>query len=322
MHLIPARDTPENRLARLEQQGVSRRSFLKFCAGMAAVLAVPATHTSLISRALAAAPRLPLVWLAFQDCTGDTESFLRSGDPTVTTILLDLVSLDYHETLMAPSGAQAEKSLYDLVAARPGGYVAVVEGSIPTAANGFYCTIGGRSAKSIAQQVCGSAMKTIAVGACAWDGGWPAAAPSPTAAVGVQTAVPGASLINMPGCPINVVNLTAVIVQYLTYGRWPEVDGAKRPKFAYDEEIHDKCERKEHYGNKRFVLAWGDEGHRKGWCLYKMGCKGPETDSNCPSVRWNSGTSWPIAAGHGCIGCTSNRFWDRMTPIYRELADD
>ena len=145
MHLIPSRIVPANRLERLEQQGVSRRDFLKFCAGMAAVLAVPATHTSLISRALAAAPRLPMVWLAFQDCTGDSESFLRSGDPTVTTILLDLVSLDYHETLMAPSGAQAEKSLYDTLATYPGGYVAVVEGSIPTAANGFYCAIGGRS---------------------------------------------------------------------------------------------------------------------------------------------------------------------------------
>jgi hydrogenase small subunit len=263
-----------------------------------------------------------MVWLAFQDCTGDSESFLRSGDPTVTTILLDLVSLDYHETLMAPAGAQAEKSLYDTLAKYAGGYVAVVEGSIPTAANGFYCAIGGRSAQSIAQQVCGSALKTIAVGACAWEGGWPAAAPNPTAAVGVQTAAPGISLINMPGCPINVVNFTAVIVQYLTYGRWPEVDSSGRPKFAYDEEIHDKCERKEHYGNKRFVLAWGDEGHRKGWCLFKMGCKGPETKHNCNSVKWNSATSWPIGAGHGCIGCASSRFWDRMTPFYRELADD
>jgi hydrogenase small subunit len=130
------------------------------------------------------------------------------------------------------------------------------------------------------------------------------------------------SVINMPGCPVNVVNLTAVIVQYLTYGRWPEVDGSGRPKFAYEKEIHEECERREHYGNKRFVLAWGDEGHRKGWCLFKMGCKGPQTRHNCPSVEWNTATSWPIASGHGCIGCAASRFWDRMTPFYRELPGD
>ncbi len=312
-----------SRVERLEQRGVTRRDFLKFCSFMAATLGVAATETARISRALAAAPRLPMVWLALQDCTGDTESFLRAGDPTVTNILLDLVSLDYHETIMASAGHLAERSLQDTLTKYPGGYVAVIEGAIPTALNGFYCAIGGRSARSIVQRVCGSAMKTIAVGACAWEGGWPAATPNPTAATGVKGAFPDVrNLINMPGCPINVVNLSSILVQYLTYGSWPETDGEGRPKFAYDKEIHEKCERKEHYGEGRFVLAWGDEGHRNGWCLKKMGCKGPETKHNCPSVQWNDATSWPIAAGHGCIGCATSRFWDKLTPLYSGSSDD
>jgi hydrogenase small subunit len=261
-----------------------------------------------------------MVWLVFQDCTADTESFLRAGDPTVTTILLDLVSLDYHETIMAPSGAMAEKSLYDTLAKYPGQYVAVIEGSIPTGANGFYCAIGGRSALSIAQQVCGSALKTITVGACAWEGGWPSANPNPTGALGVKDALPGlTNLINLPGCPINVVNLTAIIAQYLTAGLWPDVDSLGRPLFAYGNEVHDLCERRPHFSAGRFVRAWGDEGHRAGWCLYQMGCKGPVTKHNCPSARWNSETSWPVAAGHGCIGCAAPRFWDELTPFYSKL---
>jgi len=135
--------------------------------------------------------------------------------------------------------------------------------------------------------------------------------------------VPGlASLVNLPGCPANVVNLTATIVHFLTFGSWPETDGSGRPHFAYGEEIHEECERHDHYEDERFVLEWGDEGHRQGWCLFRMGCKGPETHHNCPSVRWNDGTSWPIGAGHGCIGCAEARFWDRMSPFYAALEDD
>ena len=167
--------TPD-RTERLEHLGVSRRQFLKFCGLMAATLALPAARAPEIAKALSNAARLPVVWLAFQDCTGDTESFLHSANPTVTSILLDLISLNYHETLMAPSGKMAEKSLKDTLAMYPGQYVAIIEGAVSTAANGFYCAVGGRPATSIIREVCGSAMKTIAIGACAWEGGWSAAA--------------------------------------------------------------------------------------------------------------------------------------------------
>ena len=179
------------------------------------------------------------------------------------------------------------------------------------------------TALSIAREVCGSALATIALGTCAWDGGLAAAAPNPTGATGVRDAVPGlSSLLSLPGCPANVVNLTATLVHFLTFGELPSRDEDGRPRFAYGEEIHEECERRPHYRNERFVREWGDEGHRRGWCLKEMGCKGPETHHNCPSVRWNQGTGWPVAAGHGCIGCTERRFWDRHAPFYREMDDD
>lgn len=302
-----------------KERGVSRRSFLKFCAAMTAALALPDRYIPRIAAALENVRRPALVWLEFQDCAGNTESFLRASKPTVAEIALDVLSLNYHETIMAPAGQAAEKSLMDTVRNEKGKYLAVVEGSIPLKDGGVYCTIGGRTALDMAREVCGNALATIAVGACAWDGGWPAAAPNPTGAVGVREAVPGITLINLPGCPMNVQNLTAVVVHYLTFGALPATDPMGRPLFAYGARIHDNCERRGHYDAGRFVEEWGDEGHRNGWCLYKVGCKGPQTYQNCPAIGWNDGVNWPIAAGHGCIGCAAPHFWDTMTPFYRRL---
>jgi len=289
---------------------------------MAATLALPARYTDHIAQALTSAVRPSLVWLEFQDCTGDTESFLRAHQPSVDELLLETLSLEYHETLMVPAGTMSEKSLSDTVRNLKGQYICIVEGSIPVRDGGVYCTIRGRTALSIVQEVTRNALATIAVGSCAWDGGLAAAAPNPTGAVGVKGAVPGlANLVNLPGCPANVVNLTATLVHWLTFGEWPATDELGRPLFAYGDEIHENCERHRHYEAERFVLEWGDAGHRRGWCLYQMGCRGPETHHNCPTARWNAGTSWPVGAGHGCIGCSEQRFWDRNTPFYQEGDD-
>ena len=303
----------------LFSKGVSRRDFMKFCTVMAATLGLPGGYAVKIAEALEKGKKPSVVWLEFQACTGNTESFLRSHSPSVVELVLDIVSLDYHETIMAPVGKQAEKSLDDVVKHERGNYIAIVEGSIPTAEGGVYCTIGGRTAVDIAREVCGNAKATIAVGACAWDGGWPAAKPNPTGAMGVKDVVKGITLINLPGCPTNVENITGTIVHYLTFGAFPVTDSMGRPFFAYGERIHDHCERRAHFDAGQFVREWGDEGHRKGWCLYEMGCKGPETFKNCPTVRWNDGTNWPVGSGHGCIGCAAPRFWDTMTPFYKRL---
>jgi hydrogenase small subunit len=234
--------------------------------------------------------------------------------------VLDMLSLDYHETIMAAAGHQAEDNLAKTVKERSGNYIAVIEGSIPTGANGAYCTIGGRAAIDIAREVCAGAAATIAIGTCATFGGIPAAAPNPTGALGVSDAVPGVkNLINLSACPANVENLTAVLVYYLTFKKWPPLDSLRRPLFAYGKSIHDNCERRAHFDAGQYVEAWGDEGHRDGHCLYKMGCKGPATFQNCPEVRWNGGTNWPIGCGHPCIGCAEPNFWDRMTPFYQHL---
>ncbi len=305
----------------LVRRGVSRRQFMKFCTSMAATLALPGTFASKIAEALEKAKKPTVVWLEFQDCCGDTESMLRSWQPSIAQLVLDVISLDYHETIMAPAGKQAEKSLNDVVKNQKGKYIAIIEGTIPLKDGGVYCTIAGRTAVDRAREVCGNAAASLAVGSCAAWGGIVVASPNPTGGVGLKEAVPNATVVNLPGCPMNVDNVTATIVHYLTFGSMPQLDGHHRPLFAHGMRIHDKCERRAHFDAGQFVRQWGDEGHRKGWCLYEMGCKGPEAYFNCPSVRWNEHTSWPVKGGHGCIACAADYNWDKMSPMYARLPN-
>ncbi|MEJ2207723.1 MAG: hydrogenase small subunit [Anaerolineae bacterium] len=305
--------------AALQAHGVSRRDFLKFCGTMAAVLALPASATGKIAKALQDVRRPPAIYYEFQDCAGCTEALLRAPHPTITQIVLDLFSLNYHETIMAAAGTAAQAAADDTIAA--GNYVLMVEGSIPRDRGGLYCTVGGRTAIDLVQEAAAAAPFAIAVGNCASFGNIPAAYPNPTGAVGLSEVVNGLPIVNMAGCPVNAVNLAALFTHYLTFGSLPDLDGHLRPTFAYGERIHDHCPRRPHFDAGQFVREWGDLGHRLGWCLYRMGCKGPQTYHNCPTVEYNEGTSWPIKSGHPCIGCSEPHFWDTMTPFYRRLPE-
>ncbi len=303
----------------LESRGVDRRSFLKFCTAVTATLALPATMTRKVAAAVAADNRPPVLWLHFQECTGDSEALLRASRPTAAEVVLDYLSVDYHETLMAAAGHQVEEVRRKTMEEYKGKYIAVVEGAIPTKDGGLYCCIGGHTAMDIAREVCGNAAATICVGTCSAYGGIQAAYPNPTGAVSVSELLPSIPLINLPGCPLNTANLTATIVHYLVFGALPKTDHLKRPLFAHGKRIHDNCERRAHFDAGQYVEAWGDAGHRQGWCLYKMGCKGPATWHNCPQVRFNDGINWPVGGGHGCVGCSEPSFWDTMGPLYERL---
>ena len=315
---MPALLTPTTTLGEeLEGHGLTRRTFLGFCASLTATLALPSVYTERIAEALQASTKPTLIWLEFQDCAGNTESFLRAHNPGVADIVLDLLSVDYHETIMAAAGHHAEAAKEEAIQA--GGHIVVVEGSVPVADGGVYCTIAGKTAIQHLEEAAEGAAAIINVGTCSSFGGIPAASPNPTAARSVSDLVTGVPIINLPGCPMNVDNLVGTIAHYLTFGALPATDSEGRPLFAYGQRIHDNCERRAHFDAGQFALEWGDDGHRAGWCLYKLGCKGPSTFHNCPTQRWNTGTNWPIGAGHGCVGCSEPDFWDTMTPFYGRL---
>ena len=304
--------------AALAHHGLTRRDFLKFCSALTTLLALPGNAAAQIAASLWRKPKPPVVYLEFQDCAGCTESLLRSPSPTIAQIVLSDVSLNYHETIMAAAGKQAEEAKQQTI--REGGYLLMVEGSVPVGTRAA-CCIGGRSAVDLLKEAAAKAAAIVSVGNCACFGNIPAADPNPTGAVGVWDVVSGVSIVNMAGCPPNPANLAALVAHFITFRDLPKMDNLNRPLFAYGGRIHDYCERRAHFDAGRYVEAWGDEGHRLGWCLYKMGCKGPATFHNCPSIRWNLATSWPVGAGHGCVGCSEIRFWDRMTPFYERLPE-
>jgi hydrogenase small subunit len=295
---------------RMLQCGVSRRAFFQFCATLmiAAPYGLAITDKKTpedVAAGLGNVIRPPIIWLAFQDCTGCTESLLQTSHPDFGDLILNVISLEYHETLMAGSGLQARQALDEAVSKYAGKYVLVVEGSIPTGAQGIYMKTGGRTAVEVLADVGGKAAAIIAIGSCASWGGIPSADPDPTGAVGVVDLMPEKSIVNLPGCPPNPYTLLGVLLQFAADGTLPESDHQRRPKFAYDRDIHEHCPRRAHFDAGNFVKQFGDEGHREGWCLYEMGCKGPETHAGCSTRHFNEIPDvWPIGIGAPCIGCT------------------
>ncbi|MEO6604396.1 MAG: hydrogenase small subunit [Aeromicrobium sp.] len=315
----------------LERAGIPRRDFLKFCGRMAAIFAVgspilelaagPASATpsaERIAEKLLAIKKPRVVWLQLQECTGCLESALRSGGTTVEDLILNLLSVDYVELLMAPSGTAANSAL---AAVNDEPHILVVNGSVPLGAGGAYTVIGGESAETVLRRSAAKATAVLAVGACAVWGSVQASRPNPTGAVGIEEIITDKPVLNVAGCPPIGEVITAAITYLLIHDELPGTDGEGRPLFAYGERIHDSCERRAHFDAGQFVHTFDDEGAREGWCLYEVGCKGPDTFSPCPIVQWNLGTSWPIGSGHPCIGCTERNFFDRFTPFYDVLPD-
>ncbi|MBN8759833.1 MAG: Ni/Fe hydrogenase [Thiobacillus sp. 65-69] len=294
----------------LAGRGVSRRSFLKYCATLASMMALPPSAGRAMAAAMAAAQRPSVIWLPFQECTGCTESITRSHSPTLEGMIFEMISLDYQETLMAAAGHQAEAARAAAMQANRGKYLLIVDGSIPLGQDGAYSCIGGRSNVDLLEEAAAGAAAIVAMGSCASYGGIPKANPNPTGAVSVADIVKDKPIVNIPGCPPIPVVMTGVLAHYLTFGTLPELDDKGRPLAFYGETIHDRCYRRPFYDQGKFARTFDDEGARMGWCLFELGCKGPVTKNACATVKWNGGTSWPVESGHGCLGCSEPDFWD------------
>jgi len=304
---------------KLESKGVSRRDFMKYCTFLTATMGLSSSFVPKVAQVFAApAQRPPVVWLHFGECTGCSEAILRSQYPYVDDLVLETLSLEYHETIMAAAGQQAEDQLNAAVKKYNGKFICVVEGAVAMNYDGGYGKIGGRTFMEIAKDVCPKAAAVIAIGACATFGGLPAAKPNPGGYNSVGKAL-GIKTVNIAGCPPNPINFVGTVVNYLLLGRLPALDDLGRPLFAYGKTIHDQCPRRSHFENDEFVEEFGSEEAAAGYCLYKVGCRGPETYNNCPIAKFNDGTSFPIEAGAPCIGCSEPDFWDKYTPFYEEL---
>ncbi|MBF0181636.1 MAG: hydrogenase small subunit [Magnetococcales bacterium] len=299
-------------------RGVSRRALLRYGAALAAALALPASAGRALAQGLAKARRPSVIWLSFQECTGCSEALTRAYAPTLEQLILESISLDYHHTLQAASGTAAEAAREAAMRENPSGYLVVVDGSVPLGGKGF-STIAGVDNRTLLEETVKGAAAVIAVGSCAAFGGLPMAHPNPTGAAPVAEVVRDKPVINLPGCPPIPEVMASVVAHFLAFGKWPELDDLRRPLSFYGETLHDRCYRRSFYDRGFFAESFDDEGARKGWCLFKLGCKGPTTYNACASMKWNGGVSFPIQSGHGCLGCSEPHFWD-AGGFYRALS--
>ena len=327
----------------LASRGVTRRSFLAFCGTVAAAIGIEGITEVEVAQAIeeklligkAEGALLPVSWMELGSCTGCTESLAQADDPDPATIIMEYISLNYTETLGAGAGYSLEEAREETIKHADGKYVLVIEGAVMTACDGYALTVGdGPDHKPIPvctpdgplAEACKHAAAVIAAGSCAVDGGFVAAYPNPMGACGIQKFMKDNGIdtpvVNVPSCPVNPARLVAVIVEFILTGKLPALNGFNMPSAFYNQTIHDNCPRRGHFENGEFVYKFGTKEESMGYCLYPVGCKGPQTKSNCAQVRWNRRVSWCIDSGSPCIGCscsdpttTTYNWYDSNTPF-------
>ena len=304
----------ENLSSAIDAYEISEKEVNHWISMVTATMQLHPEFEGLVKEGINTLNKVPIIWLELADCSGNSEAFIKSSHPGIEDLIFDYISLDYHELLMSASGDQSENALEEIITKQKGEYVLIVEGAIPMGLDGKFLRIGPKGETGIAllQRCAKNAALILAVGSCAFDGGVVAAAPNPTGAVGVADALGREDIINLPGCPVNPMNIVGTLLSYLMFAEIPQRDQFNRPLWAYAGRIHDNCERRGHYELGEFVKEWGDEGAKKGWCLFEMGCKGPYANANCPTLKFNQGTSWPVQGGHGCMGCVEKGFFDKL----------
>lgn len=314
---------------------ITRRDFIKMAMASAAALG----FSPLIrwpKMAEAALDKAAVVWLEGQDCAGCTESVISCLEVVPGTgislkdAILDVVNIRYHETIMAGSGYVAEDALDAAIA--DGGYVLVVEGSMP-GLNPAFLEVAGEDLETKFVEVANAAGAIAAIGACGAYGGIPRAG---STVVGQDTQGQGVDfflqkhgiekpLINLPGCPVHPTWFweTAVAVINLLVSGIPlpfGLDDDKRPLNHFGCTIHDFCPRKKFYKSGKFLTDW-NSNKEKDWCLLLKGCKGRQTYADCVLIKWNQGANSCIHNNAPCAGCTQPEFYPEMSPLYVYTED-
>ena len=127
----------------IHSHGINRRDFMKLCAALAATMGLSSKAAAEMAESVTNPQRPPVIWIGAQECTGCTESLLRATHPTVENLVLETISLEYHEVLSAAFGHQVEENKHNALEKYKGQYVLVVDGSIPLKDNGIYCMVAG-----------------------------------------------------------------------------------------------------------------------------------------------------------------------------------
>jgi hydrogenase small subunit len=299
---------------------ITRRQFLKVFAGTGVAISFSGSLIPEIVAALekAAAGNPPVLWIQGAMCTGCSVSLLNTTHPSIAEVLLKIISLKFHQTVMASSGELAFDYLWEATEKNYGKYFLVVEGAVETVNDGKCCLTGEKEGKEIpftelAKYLGKGAAAVLALGQCASYGGIPAAQPNPTHALGVSDFFKDNGIktpvVNIPGCPPHPDWIVGTIAHALMFGI-PELDSNGRPKLFYNTLVHDNCPYRSYYEEKKFAKSFGEEG-----CRVELGCKGPESYADCWKRGWNNNVNWCIHNSL-CLGCTQPGFPDSFSPMY------
>ena len=277
--------------------------------GATTLLGLPKEHLDTYCEILARS-NYRVIWLHMEECSGCSESILMSPDFGFERFVIDFMQIQYHDMLMANSGHQTKQTLKESIGGSP--YILIVEGSVSEEGD-MFLTLGAEahSGAKECRELAEKAEFVIAVGSCSSFGGIQVAHPNPSKAKPLSEIVQRQT-INIAGCPPSDTNICTTLLYLTLMGEAPSLDDYSRPLWSHGKTVHDLCERKGAFGAGEFVEEFGDEGSKQGYCLYKVGCRGPYVYNNCGKVKFNSKMSWPIQAGHGCIGCSEPNFWDNM----------
>jgi hydrogenase small subunit len=301
---------------------MDRREFLRLCGATGAALSLADLLKPEIAEAFAGPEggKPPVIWLQGGSCSGCSVSLLNSVSPEIADVLTGVISLKFHQTIMSAAGDQAMNVLNDVRKKYRGQYVLIVEGTVPLGADGKYATLGEKGEKPITfskwvKDMASSAKAVLAVGSCASFGGIPAGSPNPTESMPVSKIISGVPLINIPGCPSHPDWILGTVVHLIKYGI-PDLDQHARPKMFFGSCIHDACGRRKDFDKGMFATRLSEPG-----CLYKLGCKGPMAFADCPTRKFNNGTSWCVAANSPCLACVEPEFPDKSGPFFVKIPE-
>lgn len=252
-----------------------------------------------------------LVYLELNGCSGNIISLLNGQNPDFEYTFTSMVNILYSNSLMVSEG---EKAIEKLMNALEVDYILAVEGAVALKNNGLYNIIGRWKGKPLtgleAVKLLGEkASHILAVGACATHGGVSAAKPNPSESVGINKVLTNKKMIMLPGCPVHPDWFLGTLAHLLLYGE-PDTDNLNRPLMFYSTLIHDRCPRRPFFDRGIFAEKLSDKT-----CLFKLGCRGPVTRTDCPTRQWNGHVNWPIGDDTPCIGCAQFGFPDAMAPF-------
>jgi len=272
----------------------------------------------------------PVIWIQAASDSGCTVSIINGTRPEIHSVLLDEIvpgqhiNLKFQATIMAGQGEPVVEILDSATEAREG-YLLVVEGCIPLREK--CCTLGEKDGRhvSIAERIRklgNKADAVIALGTCASFGGIFASHPNYSQSVGVGELFKKEGIttpvVNVPGCPPHPDWFIGTVAQVMLFGLPgpEEVDELGRLNLFYGTLVHENCPRRAHFDAGRFARTPSEP-----YCLYLLGCRGPQTHADCPTRKWNGGVNWCIENNHPCIGCCEPEFPDGTSPFFEKTLD-